>query len=208
MPKRKAAWDVFSSYSCPDRRSVEGLYLLLDGGLSPFMDVFNVPPGSVGRPTATPRAPVDVLEQLASRFHIVARQLRHRHGGRATLKIVDEYDVQDLLHALLLLEFDDVRLEEHSPSYAGGSTRMDFLLKNEQIVVEVKCTREGLGSKEVGEQLLIDIAKYQRHQDCKILFCFVYDPEGRLKNPRGLETDLSHDRHGLPTIVRIRPRFS
>jgi hypothetical protein len=154
------------------------------------------------------RTPIDKLEQMANRFHVVAQQLLLRHGGRETLKINDEYDVQDLLHALLLLEFDDVRPEEHTPTYAGGAARMDFLLKNEWVVVEVKCTRAGLGSKEVGEQLLVDIAKYQGHQDCKSLFCFVYDPTGRLQNPRGIERDLSHDRHGLATLVRIRPRFS
>lgn len=45
------------------------------------------------------------------------------------LFLEDEYDVQDLPHALLLLYFDDVRAEEWTPSYAGKSARMDFLLK-------------------------------------------------------------------------------
>jgi REase_DpnII-MboI len=50
----------------------------------------------------------------------------------------DEYDVQDSLHALLKLHFDDVRREEWTPSYAGSQSRMDFLLKREKIVVETK----------------------------------------------------------------------
>ena len=154
------------------------------------------------------RSPVKVLDQLADRFHLVAQRLIRRYGGRETLRITDEYDVQDLLHALLLLEFEDVRPEEHTPSYAGRSARVDFLLKAEQIVVEVKCAREGLSSKEIGDQLLIDIGRYRAHRDCKILFCFVYDPAGRLDNPRGLENDLSSDRHGLLTYVRVRPRSS
>jgi hypothetical protein len=158
-------------------------------------------------PEGSPRTAIDKLEQLANRFHLVAQQLRNRHGGRETLRITDEYDVQDLFHALLRLEFDDVRPEEHTPSYAGGSSRMDFLLKAEQIVVEVKCTRDGLGAREVGEQLLVDITKYQGHPNCKTLLCFVYDPSGRITNPSGIEADLSHDRHGLPTRVRIRPKF-
>jgi hypothetical protein len=153
------------------------------------------------------RSPLVVLDKLANRFHAVAQQLRARHAGRETLRINDEYDVQDLLHALLRLEFDDVRPEEYTPSYAGVSSRMDFLLKDEQIVVEVKCTRDGLGVKEVGNQLLIDIARYRSHQDCKTLFCFVYDSAGRIANPSGIEADLSHDRHGLATRVRIRPKF-
>jgi hypothetical protein len=71
------------------------------------------------------------VEQLCLRFHSVVRQLRSRHDGRTALVVEDEYDVQDLLHALLRLHFDDIRPEEWTPSYGGKSTRMDFLLKKE-----------------------------------------------------------------------------
>ncbi|MEI6002257.1 hypothetical protein H3V53_35580 [Paraburkholderia bengalensis] len=37
--------------------------------------------------------------------------------------MTDEYDVQDLLHGVLHLEFDDIRPEEWCPSYAGTGTR-------------------------------------------------------------------------------------
>lgn len=80
----------------------------------------------------------NVFMNIFSRFHRVARQLRSRHNGRSTLEIEDEYDVQDLLHALLQLHFDDIRAEEWTPSYAGKSARVDFLLKKEKIVIEVK----------------------------------------------------------------------
>jgi hypothetical protein len=76
-----------------------------------------------------------ILESVFSHFHRVAIQLRKRHGSRLTLDVRDEYDVQDLLHALLRLYFDDIRPEEWTPSYASGSSKMDFLLKKEQVVV-------------------------------------------------------------------------
>lgn len=41
----------------------------------------------------------------------------------------DEYDVQDIIHALLKIEFDDIRPEEWGTSYAGSNSRMDFYLK-------------------------------------------------------------------------------
>lgn len=43
----------------------------------------------------------------------------------------------------------------------------------------------------MGEQLLIDISTYEVHPDCEHLICFVYDPEGRIGNPIGLESDLN-----------------
>lgn len=143
---------------------------------------------------------------IGSRFHTVARQLRQRHANRSTLDITDEYDVQDLLHALLRLFFDDIREEEYSPSYAGGASRIDFVLKSEQIVIEVKKTRASLKAKELGEELIIDIARYQTHQDCKMLYCFVYDPEGYIRNPQGIENDLSRDDEPFPVRVLIAPK--
>jgi hypothetical protein len=145
------------------------------------------------------------IELICNRFDSVARQLQIRHSKRKTIEIDDEYDVQDLFHALLTLYFDDIRDEECTPSYAGGASRVDFLLKKEQTVIEIKKTSEKLTDKEVGKQLMIDITCYKSHPDCKTLICFVYDPERKIKNPRGIENDLSKTTDGLPVKVFIRP---
>lgn len=150
--------------------------------------------------------PISRLELLFDRFHFVARQLRERHDGRSTLEVEDEYDVQDLMHALLRLDFDDIRREEWTPSYAGGASRIDFLLKDHDIVIEVKKTRKGLGAREVGDQLLLDIGRYGEHPNVGRLECFVYDPEGRIGNPRGLEADLSGAHGGIDVHVVVAPR--
>jgi len=133
----------------------------------------------------------EFIINLLNSFHRVARQLQNRYNKRETISIQDEYDVQDLLHALLKISFEDVRPEEYTPSYAGSSTRVDFLLKKEKIVIEVKKTRKGLADKEVGDQLILDAQHYKVHPDCKRLICFIYDPENRIQNPRGLENDLN-----------------
>ena len=81
---------------------------------------------------------VNALIHLLNRFHLVSMQLRDRYSRRETLDVSDEYDVQDLLHSLLHIYYDDIRPEEWTPSYAGTSSRQDFLLKNEKIVIETK----------------------------------------------------------------------
>jgi hypothetical protein len=147
-----------------------------------------------------------LIELLCNRFHAVVRQLRGRHNDRPTLDVADEYDVQDLLHALFQIHFDDIRPEEYTPSYAGGRSRTDFLLKNECVMVEVKKTRPGLSARELGEQLLVDIGRYSAHPDSKVLICFVYDPEGRIANARGVEADLEkRSTEKMRVRVLIRP---
>ena len=147
------------------------------------------------------------LQLLIERFHLVARQIRVRHDSRSTLEIADEYDVQDLLHALLTIFFDDIRKEEWTPSYAGGASKMDYLLPELQTAVQVKKARSALTARVLGEELIVEIAKYQRHQQCRKLICFVYDPEGTISNPRGVEADLSKQHDNLAVRVMIVPRL-
>jgi hypothetical protein len=150
--------------------------------------------------------PVKAVLAICDRFHAIARQLTQRREKRPTLEIKDEYDVQDLLHALLRLFFDDIRPEEWTPSYGGRSSRMDFLLKGHEIVVEVKMTRKGLAAKEVSEELIIDAARYRQHPECKTLICLVYDPSGMVKNPRGIERDVAKlSGNGVEMICVITP---
>jgi hypothetical protein len=149
---------------------------------------------------------MDAIELLCERFHAVVKQLRKRRQSRATIDVQDEYDVQDLLHALLRIFFDDVRPEEWTPSFAGKSSRMDFLLPKEKTVVEIKKARPTLTAGELGTELIDDAARYKSHPSCKRLVCFVYDPEGYIANPTGIEADLSRPIDGLEVKIIIMPR--
>jgi hypothetical protein len=147
-----------------------------------------------------------LIENIFFKFHKVVGEISKRHENRGTLQITDEYDVQDFLRGLLRLYFDDIRKEQWTPSYAGKSTRIDLLLQEEQIAVETKMTRKGLDEKKLGDELIIDIAHYQKHPKCKTLYCFVYDPEERISNPRGFERDLTRRHDGLETMVFVLPK--
>ena len=146
---------------------------------------------------------MNIIWKICSQFHIVAKQLGdYRHKNRNTITITDEYDVQDLLHALLKIFFDDIRPEEYTPSYAGGSSRIDFLIKSEKIAIEIKKTREGLKGKQIADQLIIDIDRYKAaHPDCETLFCFVYDPENLIQNPIGFEKDINEKHKGEAEVL-------
>lgn len=148
----------------------------------------------------------DALITLVDRFHVVVRQLQRRQQQRQAFSVNDEYDVQDLLHALLQIFFDDIRPEEWTPGYAGNASRMDFLLFDEETVVETKMARRNLLDREITDQILIDIARYQEHPKCKRLLCLIYDPESLLRNPRSIEKDLTKIHGTLPVQAMIVPR--
>ena len=147
-----------------------------------------------------------VLQQVFSKFHLIAQKLRKRYGGREPFEITDEHDVQDLLDVLLTSHFGGIRPEESTPGYAGKSARIDFLLKEEKIGIEVKMTRKGLTAKGIGDQLIVDIARYKEHPNCDTLICFVYDPEYKIKNRYPLIEDLQNQSTDtLKVVVFINP---
>ena len=148
---------------------------------------------------------IEKIELICNKFHQVSRQMRSRYNNRSTLDINDEYDVQDLFHSLLTLYFDDIRREESNPSFGGGNSRADFWLKPEKTLIEIKKTRAGLKDKQIGDELTLDIVKYQSNRGCKTLVCFVYDPEGIIKNRECLEKDLEQVTKNIAVKVFIRP---
>ena len=146
------------------------------------------------------------LRKICSAFHRVARQLRQRRDERPTLEVEDERDVLDLLHALLSIEFDNIEPEEWAPTYASGSTRTDLWLKEEGVVVIAKKTKQGIGVKALTHQVSVDFERYGTHPDCRLMFCFMYDPEGRIGHPKGLESDLTLNHNGRRVEVLISPK--
>ncbi len=149
---------------------------------------------------------LSLCKQLCQRFHAIARQLRLRGEYRTTLSIEDEIDAQDLLHALLRVQFDDIGADEWIPGYANDQTRTTFLLDHNRLAVIVKKTRAGLTSKDLAEQVRIDAERYRVREQCTGLFCFIYDPDGRIGNPRGMEHDLATVNDHFTVNVFVAPK--
>ena len=152
---------------------------------------------------AKPQNVDEVIQVVIQGLRRAMQPLTYRRKGAEQLRFTNEYDVQDLLHALLRPWVQDVRPEEYTPSYAGRSTRMDFLLPAHELVIETKCVRDRQHAKNIGDELLLDIGHYAAHPTCKKLWCVVYDPEHFLTNPEGLsDLDGEHKKDDRGISVR------
>jgi hypothetical protein len=129
--------------------------------------------------------------------------LKRRRKGAPYLRFDNEYDVQDLLHSLLRPWIADIRSEEYTPSYAGSSTRIDFLLAEHDVVIEVKYIRDPSHARKVGDELILDIAHYRAHPQCKSLWIVVYDSEHSIPNPGGLIADLENGSESIKVRVFV-----
>jgi REase_DpnII-MboI len=140
--------------------------------------------------------PENVLTVWASTFRrlpsLIRTLGRSNHPDQVPpVHLADEKGLQDLLEAILRLHFDDVRREEAVPHRAGAASFVDFLIPEIGLAIEVKMTRPTLMDKKVGEELLTDAGRYPAHPDCEAVLAIIYDPGHYLRNPHGLEADLS-----------------
>jgi hypothetical protein len=135
-------------------------------------------------------SPVHVVQHVLSRFHYAARRLRNRQRNKNSLEMADEYDVQDLLGAILEAYFDDVIKEDPNPKWGGKSTRVDLVIKKAKILIEIKRPRMAQPEGDVSDALSADIPHYRKRQDCNTLFCFIFDPDHRITNPTVFKDDV------------------
>jgi hypothetical protein len=148
------------------------------------------------------------IVSLCRRFPYFVNQLQKRQRGRVPIKVDDEYDVQDLLHAILKLHFVDVRPEEPSPSFGGKPSRVDFFLPTERIVVEAKKTRQTLKQDKLVSELIDDTARYSKMESVDTLICLVYDPDGYCTVPQAIESDVGASASRLIVRVVVCPQRS
>jgi hypothetical protein len=141
-------------------------------------------------PSAPAVAALPRLEILLRRLPRVARQLRSRHADRPPFRLVDDYDLEDLLRALLVLEFEAVHSESRTPSYADG-VRTDWRLPTAEsdpsLMLTTKRITPGLDERALVRQLEEDVGYYERRGTAGVLVIYLFDPEGLLPDPAGLE---------------------
>jgi hypothetical protein len=149
--------------------------------------------------------PLDLVRKVCTRFHAVVRQLRLRRDNRTTLDVQDELDVHDLLYTLLRYELDEVAQAEWPAGGRETPPRAMSLLPRHRLAILTMMTKSGLGPREIAEQLTADAAVFPATEH-QTLFCFIYDPEGRIGNPRGLEAELTRVSDTQIVEVLIAPK--
>ena len=133
-----------------------------------------------------------IISKICNNFNRFDVNIKRRHDGRETIKIKDEYDLQDALFSILKLFIEDIRKEDYVPSYGGKNSRVDFLIPSLNLAIETKMTNSNLKDKELGEQLFIDIGRYKGNKKINKLIFFVYDKNEVLINVSGIKNDIEN----------------
>lgn len=127
---------------------------------------------------------IELVRRVLSNFgNSVKKITQNRRKGHELFSIRDEYDVQDILYVMLKPIFPKMIAEEPTPRVGMKYNKIDLLIKEEGIMIEVKMIKESdTDEKELIEQLKVDIQSYYRYTELKHLFMFIYDPQNKTRD--------------------------
>lgn len=131
---------------------------------------------------------VALLLQLCGRLPHAAKPLARRRKGKEIFEITDEYDAQDLLHAIVRAYFKYSVNEEPIKKLANTkSTRADFAIEALGAIVELKYVRDPNDQSRIVDELAQDLLYYEQWEPLQILIYVVYNASD-LSDPEALDT--------------------
>ena len=141
-----------------------------------------------GKKQLTPDADVSMIEQICKRVPNAARILYNRQRKDKTPYIVeDEYDVQDLLHAILRTYLKYSVQEDPLPKVAGTkSSRADISIEDIGILIEIKYVRSPDDQKRIFDEFSQDLVVYTSWGPLRTLLFVIFN-SGDLRDPEALE---------------------
>jgi hypothetical protein len=123
----------------------------------------------------TVNSDVELAERICSRVRQTCRVLSSRGRGKKGLLVKDEYDVQDILHAILRAYFKYTVVENPiSKLAASRSTRADLSIKELSLIVEVKFVRSPTDQKRIEQEIAEDLVFYTAWEPLKYLFFVIF----------------------------------
>jgi hypothetical protein len=135
---------------------------------------------------------------ILNKFHRVVMSLskEKRRENRDTIEINDEYDVQDLLFALLQIDFKSIQKESYGPKFAGKNPKIDFYIKIKNIGIETKMVLVKYKDyvDRIRKAIIEDKEIYSNDEKMKHLYFFVYDPQHKILNRSDFIRDLEKNK--------------
>lgn len=122
---------------------------------------------------------IDILENFENAVKkITDKSMRYGKSSsipRNLIKIEDEYDVQDLLYFSLKSVFPEIKYEDDTSTYGGSGKRLDFYLRGEGIIIEVKHIDKA-DDKKYTKQMKDDLQSYHVVNFLTEIIFFIFAP--------------------------------
>ena len=151
---------------------------------------------------------IQVIQILKNFGNAIKKITQKRRKDHKSFEITNEYDVQDLLYVILKCIYPKLISEDPIPKNGSKSTKIDLILREQEILIEVKVINAtGNSENSIIDDLKKDFESYHACQWLKTLICFVYDPQNLIKdnhNFKQLEAPRTKNGHTFEVKIVIQ----
>ena len=137
---------------------------------------------------------LNLVISVLKTFPDVVSRLKYRRKNKVPLDVNDEYDVQDILYAMLKGPFSTLQYEDSMPKDGITSARADFVIHDLNTYIEAKYISKKGREKGIQDECMLDIRKYGIQEDCYKMIFFIYDPNKCIDNQFAFRASLEKDR--------------
>lgn len=137
------------------------------------------------------RADLGLLKTICSRIRFSASALEDRRKGGTSYVVRDEYDVQDLLYAVIRASVKFAIQEQPIEKLANAASgRADLAINELGSLIEVKYARKAADQKKFAEEISHDLQLYSKWPHLEHLIVLIYNSQA-LKDPEAFDKDFS-----------------
>ncbi|OHB60277.1 MAG: hypothetical protein A2167_02310 [Planctomycetes bacterium RBG_13_46_10] len=101
---------------------------------------------------------------------------------RSESKFKDEPELQNFIYSVLRAMFMSVEFEDPTEKMCGKFNRLDFVLKDHKIIIEIKYVRDKTHAKKISEELSVDYLRYKQSPYGQTIINYIYDPNNHITN--------------------------
>lgn len=128
------------------------------------------------------------IEQNVINNHIFDLVFNYLRGSiiefekRAKIKFENEPELQNFIYSVFRALFSSVEFEDPTEKMCEKSNRLDFVLKDHKIIIEVKYVRDKTHAKKISEELSADYLRYKQSPYGQTIINYIYDPNNHITN--------------------------
>lgn len=151
-----------------------------------------------------PDVDVSTVVQICNRLRQAAQSLSSRKRKKPNFVIEDEYDVQDLLRAVLRAYLKQVISEEPFGKVANAASgRADLAIQKLGVLIEVKLARSAGDQRRILDDFGKDMNLYAKWPHLKHLICFIYNSHVLADAEAFEELDGAREISGRRFVVKV-----
>jgi hypothetical protein len=133
---------------------------------------------------------MNLIVSILNSFPDMVSKFKNRRAQKNPFTVDDEYDVQDIVYAMLKGAFPTLQAENPNKKVGATFSVSDFTIDDLGLFIETKFIGERKQVKSTQEECKQDMVSYSKQLNCQKIIFLIYDPDKYIDNEYAFKNGL------------------